>query len=175
MFKKVHNINNPRKLIPAKKSLNGQTAKINTREMQFFSKKKKPRKLVPLRYFKNIFNRVTLENIFKILNDSVYFQNIVVCNETFRPTSFVGVIPHTLEVYRIELEWIKFVLTTALTLSIHMTKNHQIKFLGFINRTYIQFEWFVFHWILIFVVVIWWFEWRENSSILRWQGLNCLL
>ena len=47
MFKKVHNINNPRKLIPAKKSLNGQTAKINTREMQFFSKKKKPRKLVP--------------------------------------------------------------------------------------------------------------------------------
>ena len=72
--------------------------------MQFFSKKKKPRKLVPLRYFKNIFNRVTLENIFKILNDSVYFQNIVVCNETFRPTSFVGVIPHTLEVYRIELE-----------------------------------------------------------------------
>ena len=47
MFKKVHNINNPRKLIPAKKSLNGQIAKINTREMQFFSKKKKPQKLVP--------------------------------------------------------------------------------------------------------------------------------
>ena len=47
MFKKVHNINNARKLIPAKKSWNGQTAKINTREMQFFSKKKKPRKLEP--------------------------------------------------------------------------------------------------------------------------------
>ena len=46
MFEKVHNINNPRKLIPAKKSWNGQTAKINTREMQFFSKKKKPRKLI---------------------------------------------------------------------------------------------------------------------------------
>ena len=25
-----------------------------------------------------------LENIFKILNDSVYFQNIVVCNEPFK-------------------------------------------------------------------------------------------
>ena len=50
LFKKVHNINNPRKLIPAKKSLNGQTAKINTHEMQFFSEKKKPRKLLPLRY-----------------------------------------------------------------------------------------------------------------------------
>ena len=46
MFKKVHNVNNPRKLITAKKSLNGQTAKINTREMQFFSKMKKPQKLV---------------------------------------------------------------------------------------------------------------------------------
>ena len=47
MFKKVHNINNPQKLIPAKKPLNGQNAKINTREMQFFSKKTKLRKLVP--------------------------------------------------------------------------------------------------------------------------------
>ena len=46
MFERVPNINNLRKLIPAKKSLNGQTAKINTREMQFFSKKKKPRKLI---------------------------------------------------------------------------------------------------------------------------------
>ena len=40
MFKKVHNINNPRKLIPAKKSLNGQTAKINTRNAIFFQKEK---------------------------------------------------------------------------------------------------------------------------------------
>ena len=52
MFKKVHNINNLRKLIHAKKSLNGQTAKINTREMQFSSKKKTPRKLVPLSYLR---------------------------------------------------------------------------------------------------------------------------
>ena len=35
-------------------------------------------------YFKNIFYHLTLKNIFKILNDSVYFQNIVVCNEPFR-------------------------------------------------------------------------------------------
>ena len=32
-------------------------------------------------HFKKIFCHVTLENIFKILNNSVYFQNIVVCNE----------------------------------------------------------------------------------------------
>ena len=35
-------------------------------------------------YFKTIFYHVTLENIFRILNNSVYFQNIVVCNEPFR-------------------------------------------------------------------------------------------
>ena len=35
-------------------------------------------------YFKNIFYPVTLENIFKKLNNSVYFQNIVLCNEPFR-------------------------------------------------------------------------------------------
>ena len=34
--------------------------------------------------FKNIVYHVTLENIFKISNNSVYFQNMVVCNETFR-------------------------------------------------------------------------------------------
>ena len=33
-------------------------------------------------YFKNIFYHVTLENI-RILNNSEYFQNIVVCNEPF--------------------------------------------------------------------------------------------
>ena len=27
---------------------------------------------------------ITLENIFRTLNDSVYFQNIVVCNEPLR-------------------------------------------------------------------------------------------
>ena len=32
-------------------------------------------------HFKNIFYHVTLENIFRMLNNSVYFQNIVVCNE----------------------------------------------------------------------------------------------
>ena len=35
-------------------------------------------------YFKNIFYHVTLENIFKILNNSVYFQNIVVFNKPLR-------------------------------------------------------------------------------------------
>ena len=30
---------------------------------------------------KSIFYHVTLENIFKILSNFVYFQNIVVCNE----------------------------------------------------------------------------------------------
>ena len=34
-------------------------------------------------YILKIVFRVTLENIFKILNNSVYFQNIVVCNEPF--------------------------------------------------------------------------------------------
>ena len=34
--------------------------------------------------FKNIFYPVTLENISRILNNSVYFQNIVVCNEPFK-------------------------------------------------------------------------------------------
>ena len=38
-------------------------------------------------YFKNIFYHVTLENIFKILNNSVYFQNIAVCNEPLRPAT----------------------------------------------------------------------------------------
>ena len=32
---------------------------------------------------KNIFYHVALENIFKILNNSVHFQNIVVYNEPF--------------------------------------------------------------------------------------------
>ena len=64
MFKKVHNINNPRKLIPAKKSLNGQTAKINTREMQLFSIKKKPRKLVPAKISTiKVINEKCLSNI----------------------------------------------------------------------------------------------------------------
>ena len=40
-------------------------------------------------YFKNIFYRVTLENILKILNNSVYFQNIVVCNEPLRPATLL--------------------------------------------------------------------------------------
>ena len=31
---------------------------------------------------------VTLENIFRILINSVYFQNIVVCNESFRLANF---------------------------------------------------------------------------------------
>ena len=35
-------------------------------------------------YFKNIFYHVTLKNVFRILNYSVYFQNIIVCNETLR-------------------------------------------------------------------------------------------
>ena len=34
-------------------------------------------------YFKNIFYHVTLENIFRILNNSVYFQNIALYNEPF--------------------------------------------------------------------------------------------
>ena len=54
MFKKVHNINNPRKLIPAKKSLNGQTTKINTREMQFFFQKEKTAKISTIK----VVNRV---------------------------------------------------------------------------------------------------------------------
>ena len=29
----------------------------------------------------NIFHHVALENIFRILNNSVYFQNIIVCNK----------------------------------------------------------------------------------------------
>ena len=32
-------------------------------------------------YFENIFYHVTLKNIFRILNNSVYFQDIVVRNE----------------------------------------------------------------------------------------------
>ena len=32
-------------------------------------------------YFKNTFYHVILENIFRILNNSVYFQNIVVFND----------------------------------------------------------------------------------------------
>ena len=35
-------------------------------------------------HFKNIFYHVTLENIFRILNNSVYFQNIVVYNEPLK-------------------------------------------------------------------------------------------
>ena len=34
-------------------------------------------------YFKNIFYYVTLENIFRILNNYVCFQNTVICNEPF--------------------------------------------------------------------------------------------
>ena len=34
-------------------------------------------------HFKNIFYYVTLENIFRTLNNSVYFQNIVLCNALF--------------------------------------------------------------------------------------------
>ena len=31
-------------------------------------------------YFKNVFDHVTLENMFRIINNSIYFQNIVVKN-----------------------------------------------------------------------------------------------
>ena len=41
-------------------------------------------------------------------------------HQVLRHKSFVEVIPH-------RIKWIKFVLTTALTFSIHMTKNHQIE------------------------------------------------
>ena len=40
-------------------------------------------------FFKNIFYHVTLENIFRILNNSVYFQNIVVCNEPLKASIFI--------------------------------------------------------------------------------------
>ena len=40
-------------------------------------------------YFKNIFYHVTLENIFKVLNNSVYFQNIAVYNEPLRPATLL--------------------------------------------------------------------------------------
>ena len=39
-------------------------------------------------YAENIFYHDTLQNIFRILNNSVYFQNIVVCNEPLRLVSF---------------------------------------------------------------------------------------
>ena len=56
---------------------------INKMKLQklFFSSKN-----VIFLYFKNIFYHVTLENIFRILNNSVYFQNIVVCNEPLKIT-----------------------------------------------------------------------------------------
>ena len=38
-------------------------------------------KMCSFTYFKNIFYHVTLENVLRILCNSVYFQNIVVCNE----------------------------------------------------------------------------------------------
>ena len=38
----------------------------------------------PFIHFKNIFYYVTSENIFRILNNSAYFQNIVVLNEPFK-------------------------------------------------------------------------------------------
>ena len=37
---------------------------------------------------KNIFYHITLENIFRILNNSVYFQNIVVYNEPLMVLKF---------------------------------------------------------------------------------------
>ena len=40
-------------------------------------------------YFKNIFHHVTLKNIFRILNNYVYFQDIVVRNEPFRSSSII--------------------------------------------------------------------------------------
>ena len=38
----------------------------------------------PFIHFKNIFYHVTFENIFRILNNSAYFQNIVVLNEPLK-------------------------------------------------------------------------------------------
>ena len=65
MFKKVHNINNPQKLIPEKKSLNGQTVKINTCKMQLFFQKEKTAKISTIKVDKylpspNFFNCHTL-------------------------------------------------------------------------------------------------------------------
>ena len=41
---------------------------------------------------KIFFYRVTLENIFRILNNSVYFQNIIVCNEPLKQTAIDSVL-----------------------------------------------------------------------------------
>ena len=49
---------------------------------QFFSKN-----VIFLYILKIFFNRVTLENIFEILNNSVYFQNVVVCNKSLIDTT----------------------------------------------------------------------------------------
>ena len=38
-------------------------------------------------YFKNIFHPNTLENLFRTLNNSIYFQNIVVCNKPLKTAS----------------------------------------------------------------------------------------
>ena len=49
---------------------------------QFFSKN-----VIFLYILKIFFNRVTLENIFEILNNSVYFQNVVECNKSLIDTT----------------------------------------------------------------------------------------
>ena len=49
---------------------------------QFFSKN-----VIFLYILKIFFNRVTLENIFEILNNSVYFENVVVCNKSLIDTT----------------------------------------------------------------------------------------
>ena len=56
-------------------SVSNQFDFIHYTEIIFLSKN------VIFLYLKNIFYHVTLENSFIILNNSVYFQNIVVCNE----------------------------------------------------------------------------------------------
>ena len=43
-------------------------------------------------YFKNISYHVTLENVFRILDNSVYFQSIVVCKEPLKLRTIVPVI-----------------------------------------------------------------------------------
>ena len=40
-------------------------------------------------YFENIFYHVTLKIFFRILNNVVHFQNIVVCNEPLNNTAFL--------------------------------------------------------------------------------------
>ena len=52
---------------------------IHCTEIIFLSKN-----VIFLHILKIFFIMLALENIFRILNNSVYFQNIVVCNEPFK-------------------------------------------------------------------------------------------